>query len=111
MTIPDLDYDDTITEAWVDAVADALNTNLPELVQHGRTSLALDGSGRGTITFPTAFSATPTIVATVVLSTATTMTVHITASSSTSFTVQVDSDSTAAASVTRVVNWIAMGVA
>lgn len=82
--------------------------SLRPIVQHDATSLALDASGRGTITFPIEFPGTPTITATIVLNTTTTMTPHVVSKSASGFEVQVDSDGTAAASVTRQVNWTAI---
>lgn len=102
---------DPVTEQRDRELEDYLAARDAVLTQHGATPLALDGSGRGTITFPVPFAGAPTIVVSVTLSTGTTMTAHVVSKSATDFTVQVDSDSSPEASVTRQVNWIAMGEA
>jgi len=92
------------TAASVKARFDALPS-----VQAAATSLALDGLGRGTITFPAAFTTAPAIVVSVVLATSATMTVHVVSKSESNFLVQVDADGTPVASATRQVNWMAVG--
>lgn len=92
------------TAASVKARFDALPS-----VQAAATSLALDGLGRGTITFPAAFTTAPAIVVSVVLATSATMTVHVVSKSESGFLVQVDADGTPVASATRQVNWMAVG--
>ena len=92
------------TAASVKARFDALPS-----VQAAATSLALDGLGRGTITFPAAFTTAPAIVVSVVLATSATMTVHVVSKSESDFLVQVDADGTPVASATRQVNWMAVG--
>ena len=92
------------TAASVKARFDALPS-----VQAAATSLALDGLGRGTITFPAAFTTAPAIVVSVVLATSATMTVHVVSKSESAFLVQVDADGTPVASATRQVNWMAVG--
>lgn len=79
------------------------------VLQSAATSVALNASGRGTITFPVAFTANPSIVATVVLSTAAEMTCHVVSKTTTDFVIQVFAGGALAASVTRQINWLATG--
>lgn len=76
--------------------------------QFGRTSVALDGSGEGSVTFPTPFGATPTVVANVVLNTAGELVTVVRSVSTSGFDFKVFLGGVAQASVTRQVNWSAM---
>lgn len=110
---------DAVVQASVTALDDALTDtvaahttqlgDMPMAIQAGRTTVSLDGSGLGTITFPEAFSEVPTVTLTVQLSSSAQRTVHINTLAADQIAIRCFSGGTLEVSTTRVVHWVAMG--
>lgn len=95
-------YDLTLDTDWADAVADHING-----VQYGVTSVSLDGSGDGAITFPSAFTAAPTFTATVEGDTP--GAVWLSSITTTTANIQVFRAAAVSTSTSRTVHWVAIG--
>lgn len=77
-------------------------------IQFGRTQVAVDSGGTGTITFPTPFPSIPVMVGTVQLNTSSQMTVDLRNISATGATVSIYSSGSIITNDSRLVHWIAI---
>lgn len=111
MTVPDLAFDDTIDEAWCDAVTEQLN-DLPLAVESGIvTGASTDASGNIAVTFAEAFAAEPAVFLTRRTGGGTVLfTAMYAGGSTTGFTVTMFSGTTRQASAGGMgFNWLAIG--
>jgi|GEM_PF-5879969 len=109
MTIDSVAAGQLIDPAWGNSVADQLN-DLPASIQHDSTSVTLSSTGTAVITFPQAFTGTPSMPAPTVAGTSTYVAMVLSLSA-TSFTVAVrrNDNGAALASTTANIGWIAIG--
>lgn len=110
MTISAVTAGALIDPAWGNDVADKLNA-LPEVVQAGTLSGTTDVNGRLTVTFPTAFSSTPSVVATPLWNNASARCCHVITVSTTQAVIQfsVVSSGSGEAGSARSFAWVAVG--
>lgn len=108
MTVPNLDYEDTITEAWCDAVTDQLN-GLPPFVEAAAPTVTANASGKATITFATPFASSPVVVAQLNVVSTADRSLYISARSATSFEVCISNAGAVVSGGSYGVNYIAIG--